>query len=166
MNEELVRFDSVLRARTTDTELLKLFDQLDASVKFSLDIKPDCYAMLIKDCIKRLPDQALKPLLLTLSRLYLFDLMRTELDAQLVAKIGISLTKRVMQAFGPSTAGYMAAMQGLELAEISYSRAETLELCIASGLPQATVDEICDATYKAHYTEAPRDYFKDFAPSP
>ena len=161
MNEELARFAAVVKARKTAAELLDLFEKLQDSTKFSQDSKPECFVFLIQDTLKRIPDKDLKALIVMLSKLNTLDFLRCELDSQVVAPLAISLTKRIMQAAVKSSDGYMAAFQALEMAQVTYGRVETLELCAAAGLSAAVVDNICNLTYKAYYEEAPRAYFNE-----
>lgn len=161
MNEELARFEDVIAARKSTAELIALYDKLLASPKFSKEVKPDCLYKLTQACLTRMTDKDLRPFLITVGRTQAFDRMRYDLEPRQIAKLGADVAKRVLLSAPVTSAGYMAAMQGLEYAGISFSRTETMDLCHWAGMGYEFLDKLADITYKAYYEEHNRvDYFK------
>lgn len=161
LDDELARFKDVIAARRTVAELFGLYEKLLISPKFSEEVKPECLFVLTQACLNRMADKDIRNFLIVTGRSNAFDRMRFDLEPRLVAKLGAEVAKRTLLSAPKTSEGYMAAMQGLEYAGISYSRTETMDLCHWAGMGVDFLEKLADMTYHAYYVENNRvDYFK------
>lgn len=151
LQEELTRFQQVLKARKTPRDLLELFEKLSVSEKFSREAKPECFMLLIQEAARRVPGAQLPVMLGELTTLGTVEMLFNEIEKDRVHALFLEVTKQVLSGAPKTTKGMMAAFRGLELSGISSGRVDTIDMALKSGIDEDTVGAWCDLTFQAYY---------------
>ncbi len=96
--EERARFGQVMAARKSATELIALFDKLCESEKFSIWVKPHCFADLLETCAARVPAASLDALLDAISLSWAGDVLWKLYPEQVAGQKAWPLVRKVIEA--------------------------------------------------------------------
>lgn len=150
--DDCARFCKVVSARRRESELLELFQKLEASEKFSEPAKPYCFAILLDAVIDKLKVESLPQLYTVMAQTDTADVMRSVLTQDEYETVFAKVVRKALESV-PVDPSLVPVCHGIERSNIARSLGETISIAIFSGMNHDTLDDICDVLHEHYYSE-------------
>ncbi len=151
LTAERGRFAKVMSSRSTERELLELFDKLATSDKFSEEAKPYCYADLIETAARRVSDAQVSRLMQLVEQTEAAKKARAVMEFDEGSRALCWLVARAFKITPREEAPLMAVFLYCERVGLTPERGFTVGLANDGGVSIPELDEILDLTHDAYY---------------
>lgn len=151
IQEEIRRFENVVSMRKQLSDLLDLFDKLAVSDKFTDLAKPWCFARLLDIVLQRVSDRQLGLVLAKVTKVKVVSRMLSGPTREELRPTMALLVKRMLTSAPRDEVVLAKLFRDFEAAEVSFDRADTLDLALTAGIDRDLLDEICNLTFAEYY---------------